>query len=303
MSLENLFARIGGMESDLTTTEITATAEEAAEAIVDAEISDAEANIAEHDKDIASHETAIEALEEKVEELEEVVDGLESQMSGATPFNAGLFQYQMARGAKVAAKFGVTVEVAGAESFADASTANLNAYAGIESMKEVATKALAGAKKFFVELYNSFINLFVGLFSKLKGIKNKAGVLKSAVNSAATLKDEPALPKSASLLESDGTTNAIPALVAVGGKVFSELQGLGLAREDDSAQAVHGIADAFGSAGSKTIEGKNDSNETIVVKLGTSAEVRIVAPVRDTGIGKTGVTVKLGEAPKSVKLE
>lgn len=300
MSLESIFKSVSGLENeDLTETTIVATAEEAAEAIVDKEIAEAEADIAEHDKDIAQHDTAIEALEEKVEELEECVDGLESMIAGTTPFNAELFAHQYKQASKISSKFGAPIEVKGAESFADASTANLAAYEGMEAMKEVAGKAVGAIKKFFVDLYNSFINLFIGIFNKLKGIKAKAGTLKASVNSAATVKAEAELPKSASLLKSDGSTDAIAALVNVQAKCFSELGGLGMARENDSAQAAHAVADAFGSAGTKTIEGKTDDTETLSVKLAGGAEVKVVAPVRDAGLGKASVTVKLGDAPKS----
>lgn len=304
MSLSDIFKSVAGQENaELSETTIVATAEEAAEAIVDKEIADAERDIATHDKDIASHETAIEALEEKVEELEEEVAGIESMMSGATPFNAELFAHRYERASKISGKFGTKVEVQGAESFADASTANLNAYAGVESFKQTAGKAVSTIKKFFVDLYNSFINLFVGLFNRLKGLKGKAGTMKAAVNSGTSKDGEISLQKSAGLLETNGSSKAIPALIAVQGKAFSELGGLGLAREGDSAQAAHAVADAFGGAGSKTIESKTDDTETLVVKVGTGASVHIVAPVRDAGLGKASVSVKLDEAPKGSKLD
>lgn len=304
MSLSDIFKSVAGQENaDLSETTIVATAEEAAEAIVDKEIAEAEADIAEHDKDIAQHDTAIEALEEKVEELEEEVAGLESMVSGATPFNAELFAHRYARASKISAKFGVPVEVQGAESFADASTAGMSAYAGIEAFKETAGKAVGAIKKFFIDLYNSFINLFIGLFNRLKGLKAKAGTLKGAVNSGTVKDGEISLPKSSALLEANGSSKAIPALIAVQGKAFSELGGLGLAREGDSAQAAHAVADAFGAAGSKTIEGKTDDTEKLVIKVGSNATVTVVAPVRDGGLGKTSVSVTLGEAGKGGKLE
>lgn len=305
MSLAQIFSSVAGQESaDLDETTIVATAEEAAEAVVEAEIAEANADIAEQEKDIAQLETAIEAVEEKVEELEEHVDGLESMISGATPFNAGLFAHQYAQASKIAAKFGVPTEVKGAESFADASTANLNAYAGIEAFKDTALKAAGAVKKFFVDLYNSFINLFVGLFNKLKGIKNSAMVTKAAVNKAEKTKDEVTLPKSANLLNAGGGSEAIASLVAVGGKVYSELQDLGMAMDGDSANAVHAVASTFAGIGSKTIENKTETTETLVVKLGVGGEVRITAPTKDAGISKTTVSVKAGEtAPTGSKME
>lgn len=298
MSLASIFQSVAGQESADLEDAVVATAEEAAEAVVEQEIAEAEKEIAEVSEDVAQAETAIDALEEKVEELEEQIDGLESMMSGSTPFNAGLFAHQFAHAAKISGKFGQPVEVQGAESFADASTANLNAFAGVESFKATAGKAVATVKKFFIELYNSFINLFVGLFNRLKGIKNKAVQVKARVNAAETVKagDALTLAKSANMLETDGSSKAISSLVAVGGKVFSELQGLGKAHEDNSASAVHAVADAFAAAGSKSIDGKNDNTETLVVKIGQGATVKIVAPVKDAGLVSVNVTVSAGEA-------
>lgn len=303
MSLANIFNSVAGQENeDLSANEIIATAEEAAEAVVEAEIKTAEADIAEAEKDIESHDVAIEALEDKVEELEEIIEGNEAMMSGATAFNAGLFADRMARGAKILAKFGAPIEVKGAESYADASTANIEAYAGMESIKATAGKAVATIKKFFIELYNSFISLFVGLFNRLKGIKNKASVVKAKVQKAEKVKDEVSFPKSAALLNKDGGFN-YSALIAVGGKVYSELQDLGVANEDDSAKAVHSIADSFSGIGTKSIEGKTDSSETLTISLAGGATVKIVAPTKDAGLGKVNVTVTAGEKADVNKLE
>lgn len=304
MSLKDIFQGIAGQESaDLDQTTLVATAEEAAEAVVEAELKTAEADIATAEKDIAQHETAIEAIEEKVEELEETIEGMESMMSGATPFNAELFAHQYRHAAKITAKFGAPVDVMGAESFADASTANLAAYAGIESFRETAGKAVTAVKKFFVDLYNSFINLFIGLFNKLKGVKAKAATTKASLQAAKETKAEVTLAKSASLLEANGSSKAIPALIQVQGKCFSELGGLALAREDESAAAAHAVASAFGGAGAKTVDGKTDSTETLVIKIGQGAEVSVVAPTKDAGLSKAAVSVKEGEAPKGSKLE
>lgn len=298
MSLANIFSSVAGQESaELDMPTVVATAEEAAEAVVEAELKTAEADIAEQDKEIAQHETAIEALEEKVEELEEVIEGTESMLNGTTPFNAGLFAHQFKQGSKIVGKFGAPVEVQGVESFADVSTASLNAYAGIETFKETASKAIGAIKKFFVDLYNSFINLFVGLFNKLKAIKNKATQLKAAVNNAKSVKsgNELSLSKSANLIETNGASKAIASLVAVGGKAFSELQGLGMAQADDAANAVHAVADAFAGAGSKSVDGKTDTSETLVVKVGQNGVVKITAPVKDAGLGAVKVAVSTGE--------
>jgi len=304
MSLKDIFAGVAGQESaDLDATTVVATAEEAAEAVVEAELKTAEADIATAEKDIAQHETAIEAIEEKVEELEETIEGMESMISGATPFNAELFAHQYRHASKITAKFGQPVDVMGAESFSDASTANLAAFAGMETFRETAGKAVGAVKKFFIDLYNSFINLFVGLFNKLKGIKAKAGTTKASLQAAKETKAEVTLQKSASLLEANGSSKAIAALVTVQGKCFSELSGLGMAREGDSANAAHAVAAAFNGAGSSSVDGKTETTENLVIKVGQGAEVTVVAPTKDAGLGKAAVTVKEGEAPKGAKLD
>jgi hypothetical protein len=193
---------------------------------------------------------------------------------------------------------GAQVEVGGVESFSDASTASLAAYEGVEKFKEVAGQALAAAKKFFIDLYNSFINLFVGLFNKLKGIKGKAVQLKSKLSSTENLKDKPSLGKSASLLAADGTSKVPTSLVVVGTKIGSSMGGVYTGTADSAAGVVHGIAEGLANAGAgKTVEGKNDDSETLVTTIGTSAKLKVVAPTKDSGIGKVKVTLTLGEAP------
>lgn len=296
--LDSVFASVTGNNSlDLNESEIVATAEEAAEAVVDAAISDSEADIAEHEKDIQSHEVAIESLEDKVEELEEIIDGQESMMSGATPFNAGLFHDRMVRGAKIVARMGAPIEVGGVESYADASTANLQAYSGIESMKETATKAIAAAKKFFIDLYNSFISLFTGLFNKLKAQGDKAQVMKSALLKGGEVKSDVTPPKSASLLETNGKSKAVDVLVRATGTIYSEMNKLGSGAVDSGAAAVSAIAEEIAKVGSKSVEGKTDSTETLDVKVGQSGKLKIVSPLKDGGIGSTKLTFTLGEAP------
>lgn len=300
MSLANIFSSVAGQESaELDMPAVVATAEEAAEAVVEAEIKTAEADIAEVEKDIAQQETAIEALEEKVEELEEVIEGTESMLRGDTPFNAALFAHQFKQGAKIAAKFGAPVHVDGVESYSDASTANLNAYAGLESIKETASKAIGAIKKFFVDLYNSFINLFVGLFNKLKGIKNKAAAVKASLSKVEKLKEEVSVGKSASILAADGSSAAIPALISTCGKAYSELQDLGVAHPDEAAKAVHAIADTLAGAGTKSVGTKGEGTETLEVKI-NNATVSIVAPTTDAGISKVSISVKVGEAPGKI---
>ncbi|QYN79983.1 internal head protein [Kosakonia phage Kc263] len=298
MSLANIFSSVAGQESaELDMPAVVATAEEAAEAVVEAEIKTAEADIAEVEKDIAQQETAIEALEEKVEELEEVIEGTESMLRGDTPFNAGLFAHQFKQGAKIVAKFGAPVEVSGVESYADVSTANLNAYAGIESFKETAGKAIGAIKKFFVDLYNSFINMFSGMFNKLKGLGQKAQVIKSSVLSGGEVKSGVTPPKSAGLLETNGTSKAVDALAKACGSVYGAVNKLGSGAENSAASAIAEVADDFAKAGTKSVEGKSDSTETLAIKVGQGATVKVVSPTKDAGLGSVKVSFSLEGTP------
>ncbi|MGL4614334.1 MAG: hypothetical protein ACRCVV_10650 [Shewanella sp.] len=215
MSLHDIFASVTGNENleNGVEEQIEATVEAVVEAQVAAEIAEAGEAVAEAEADIQKAEVAIEALEEKVEELEEVVEGMESMLSGATPFNAALFHDQYKRAAKVSAKFGQPTEVHGVESFADASTASLNALAGVESFKENAAKGVAAVKKFFVDLYNGFINFFAGILNKFKGLENRAKSLKEKVTAKEKLAEKVKLPKSAGWISADGAGEDVAAVM------------------------------------------------------------------------------------------
>lgn len=210
MTLATIFASVTGNESaeDGLHDKIEATVEAVVEAQVAAEIAEAGEAVAEAEADIKEAEVAIEALEEKVEELEEVVEGMESMLSGATAFNSALFHDHYRRAAKISAKFGQPTEIHGVESFADASTASLNALAGVESFKENAGKAVTAVKKFFIDLYNGFINFFVGMFNKFKGLENRAKSLQGKLSAKEKLAEKPKLPKSAAWLSADGSVGA-----------------------------------------------------------------------------------------------
>lgn len=302
-TLANIFSKIAGQESqdlDLSVVAIPeVAADAAAEAVIDKEIAEHDRDIAEHDHAIEKLETAIEAVEDKQEELEEIVDGLESMMTGATPFNAALFHDKMARGAKISAKFGAPLEIQGAESFADASTANLNAFAGIESMKETATKAAGAVKQFFVQLYQSFIAVIEGLLNRFKGLEQKANVLKSAMGSKEVAGDKVKLPKSAAVLNEKGHAGVTTAILAGLGKVYQGLDGLGGSNEDGPAKAVEAVAEALAGMGSKSVASKTETTETLEVKV-NGVTVKIVSPLTDAGVGSASFTVSAGEAPGEI---
>lgn len=290
MSLKNMFAQIAGQENiDLDASlvsQVEATAEEAAEAVIEKEIAECDKTIAEHDHQMEKQEDAIDAIEEKVEELEEVIEGLESQMSGATPFNAGLFAYQYAQGAKIVAKMGGSVELHGAESFSDASTANLNGLAGVESMKEVAGKAAGAAKKFFVELYNGFIAVITGIFNRFKGIEKKAANLKSQVSGAAAEKFTGEVTRAGSAKWADQNGKApkvVDAIIAAGNTLSATLEA---GNAGGIVDGIDSVIDKLAAMGTKTTEG-----DKVIVDV-NGGRIEIHAPKDDADLAKVSIAVK-----------
>lgn len=184
MSLQAIYASLAGNENaDLDGNVVTtATVEELVEARVDAEVAEATAAVADAEKEVEQMSVAIEAVEEKIEELEEQIDGLESMLNGTKEYNAALFAHQFAQASKIANRFGgEQISVLGAESLADAATAQLNAFSGVESFKEKAKAAGAGVKNFFIKLFNSFINMIKGFFNKFQALENRANGLATKV--------------------------------------------------------------------------------------------------------------------------
>lgn len=290
MSLKNVFASIAGQESadlDANLVQVVeVTAEEAAEAVIDKEIAECEKDIATHDHAIEKHEDAIDAVEEKLEELEEVIDGLESQMSGATPFNAALFAHQYAQGAKIVAKMGAPVEVHGAESYADASTANLNALAGVESMKETAVKAAGAAKKFFVELYNGFIAVITGIFNRFKGIEKKAALAKSAVSAAPAEKFTGEVTRSGKAKWADQNGHApkvVDAIVEAGNTLSATLE---TGNAGSMVDGIDRVIDKLAKMGVKKTAGDN-------VEIELEGGIVVIHPPKDDAdLARVSMTVK-----------
>lgn len=302
-TLKSILASVAGLESadlDANLVQIAeVTAEEAAEAVIDKEIAVVEKDIAEHDHAIESNENAIDAIEDKIEELEESIEGLESMMSGGTAFNAELFAHRYAQGAKIVAKLGAPVELHGAESYSDASTANLNALAGVESMKETAVKAAGAAKAFFVQLYNSFIAVITGLFNRFKGLEKKAAVVKSAISGKEIPAGKVKLPKSAAVLNDKGHAGVVTAILSSVAKTYQGLDGLGNSPEDGPAKAVASIAEALAGMGTKSVTGKTETTETLEIKV-NGVTVKIVSPLTDGGLNSASFTTTGGEAPGEI---
>lgn len=291
MSLQDIFLSVTGAESAELEAPIVAivetTAEEAAEAVVDKEIAEIEKDVTEVCAEQEKQETAIEAVEEKIEDLQEQVDGMEKMMSGETPFNAALFAHHYNRGAKIMAKFGATVDHHGAESFADASTANLNALAGCESMKETAVKAGAAVKNFFISLFNGFIAAIVGLFNKFKGIEKKGEIVKAKVAKSEGGKGE--VTRTGKMLYA-GPTGSVDHVASAVTKAATSLAiALGNGNPEAMVSEVQKVANDLASMGKKTVKGSDDSSETWEIAA-QDAIITIVSPKNEAGLAKVRLT-------------
>lgn len=291
MSLHDIFQSIAGQESAELEAPVIAiaetTAEEAAEAIVDKEIAEVEKDVAENCADIDKQATAIEAVEEKVEDLQEQIDGMEAMMNGSTPFNAALFAHHYSRGAKIVAKFGAAVDHHGAESFADASTANLNALAGCESMKDTAMKAAGAVKQFFINLFNSFIAAMVGIFNKFKGIEKKAEIVKAKVAKSEGGKGE--VTRTGKMLYC-GPTGGVDHVAKAVTKAGTSLAiALAAGNPSEMVSDVTKVANDLAAMGKKTVKGSDAATETWEVAV-QDAIVTIVVPKTEAGLSKVKLT-------------
>lgn len=290
---DTIFAAVAGTESADLDQQVEVTAEAVAEAIVEKELAEVETELAVQEKEIEKNDTAIEVLAEKVEELEEEISGMESMLSGSTEFNSALFHDKMKRAGKIAARFGTSVEIQGAESFADASTASMNAVAGIESFKERAGKAKDAIKKFFVDLYNGFIAFFQGLFNKFKGLEKQAKNLGTSV--VKDPKEKVNLSASASWLPKNGKVSPAGDVSKVIGAVETAL------KSGDKAGALSGIQSAVNAVkamGTASSTASTEDTETFKVTIGAGA-FTVVYPKTVAGLAKVSVSsIAGGEAQK-----
>ncbi|QEP52394.1 internal head protein [Aeromonas phage D9] len=284
MSLHTVFASVAGQEDSSVAVVTEATVEQLVEAQVEAEVAEATAEVAEIEKDMDKIELSMDAIEDKVEELEEAIEGMESMLAGSVEFNAGLFAHQFAQATKIANRFGgEQVAVLGAESLADAGTAQLNAVAGIESFKEKLSAGASAVKGFFVELYNSFINFVTGIFNKYKALGNKATALKTKVEAKKEFEGEVKRPKAAGWVAADGKGPDVAALMS---KVLSDADSVATGKWMKAADAVNSVK----AIGQSSPAGSTENTATFKVQVGTGV-VTCVVPKTEAGLGSADIAV------------
>lgn len=295
MNITDTLLSVAGMENaDLNLGQVEVTAEAVAEAVLDKELAEVETELAVQDKAIQENEVKLEIVAEKVEELAAEVAGMEAMLAGGAAFNAALFQDKFARAANLASRLGaVKTEVQGSEAYADASTAQIQSYAGMESFKDTMKKAGSSVKKFFVDLYNSFIAWFTGIFNKFKGLESKAKAL-SAKNTGEP-KEKVNLSASASWLPDSGILQPAAPMAKVVAAVDTAAKAAGA---DGALAAIQNAVKALKELGTASQTSSTENAETFKVSVG-DGQFTIVYPKTVAGLSSVNVSgMSGGEAKK-----
>ena len=162
----------GTEELDLDS-QVAEVAEEVAEEAAQREIAEATVEIQEQGEQVTLLVEKVEELEENVEELEETVEGLESLLKSGN-FNGAAFSNMYNRAAKLSASMGgKAVSRMGAESFSDASTAQVMARDGMETFMDKVKGWGKTAIEFIKNIFNAVIGFFVGIFNKAEGLQRR----------------------------------------------------------------------------------------------------------------------------------
>jgi hypothetical protein len=294
MNITETLLGVAGMESaDLNLGQVEVTAEAVAEAVLDKELAEVEAELATQEKDIQENEVKLEIVSEKVEELAAEVAGMESMLSGGA-FNAVLFQDKFARASRLNARLGATpVEVQGSEAYADASTAQIQSYSGMEAFKDTMKKAGSSVKKFFVDLYNSFIAWFTGIFNKFKGLEAKAKALAS--KNTGEPKEKVNLSASASWLPDSGTLQPAGPMAKVVAAVDTAAKAAGA---EGALTAIQNAVKGLKELGTASQTSSTENAETFKVSVG-DGQFTIVYPKTVAGLSSVNVSgMSGGEAKK-----
>lgn len=179
----------GAEELDLEN-KVSDVAEDVAEEVARAEVAEATVEIQEQGEQVAVLVEKVEELEENVEELEETVEGMESLLKSGN-FNAIAFSNMYNRAAKLSASLGgASVARMGAESFSDASTAQVMARDGMEGFMDKVKGWGKTAIEYIKHIFNAVIGFFVGLFNKTEGLQRRHDALVKKLDSAEKLKEK-----------------------------------------------------------------------------------------------------------------
>lgn len=194
--LLDLLARQGNEDLEIeldngdTAVIVPESAEEIAEMAAENVLAETSVELEEHADDVEDLCDKVEELEEQVEELQEVVEGAEALLQPGTQWNPAAFALLYTRGEKLNAKMSDTaVPVMGAESLANATTAELSAREGLEAMGATVKKWGSQAIAFIKKIWDSLIAFIKGLFSKATAVKNKAKAVAARLEKTEKLKE------------------------------------------------------------------------------------------------------------------
>jgi hypothetical protein len=191
MSLNLLDMYAGAEELELEGGAGGAAVVDAVEDVVKTEIAEVTVAIEEQSQQVEQLVAKVDELEEAVEEATEVVEGMESLINSGN-FNSLAFANLYNRGVKLGNKLGANIggERMGAESITDASTAQMYARQGIESIMDSIKEYGRKAVEFIKHIFNTVINFFVSIFDKAAAIEKRADQLKKRLEDGAKIKEQ-----------------------------------------------------------------------------------------------------------------
>lgn len=163
---------------------------DAVEDVVKTEIAEVTVAIEEQSNAVEQLVAKVDDLEEAVEEATEVVEGMESLINSGN-FNPLAFAQLYNRGVKLGNKLGANIQGdrMGAESITDASTAQMYARQGMESIMDSIKEYGKKAIEFVKHIFNTVINFFVSIFDKASGLERRCDTLKKRLDDSAKLKE------------------------------------------------------------------------------------------------------------------
>jgi hypothetical protein len=293
---------------------------DAEEAAVVAEVSELTAVIEEQTAEIVQLVDKVEDLEETVEDLEESVEGMESMLNSGN-FNSIAFSNTYNRALRLAGKLGCEYagDRVGAESMSDAATANLMARTGIEAIGETLKNWGAKAVAFIKHIFNTIINFFVSMRSKVDALARREDQLRKRLNGGGKIKDKIKLggwnvyvdyanDGLANASKKDkggmtGTRNSVDGLAAEAGKVDGmTVAGLKTAYDSMTSQFKADAKD-FG----KYNEKKQGSKDVIVsqragVRMSASFSEPTITSFAEAATAIRSVSINVMKAPEAKKL-
>jgi hypothetical protein len=297
----------------------TSTVVDAVEEAVRTEIAEVSVAVEEQSAQIEQLVDQVNDMEEAVEEVGEVVEGLESLL-GSGNFNSLAFSSMYNRGVKLANKLGGNIQGdrMGAEAISDASTAQLMARQGMESIMDTIKEYGRKAAEFIKHIFNVVISFFVGIFNKAAAIEKRAEGLKKRINDGAKIKEniklggwnvyfdyaKNGLSESAKNSKGfEGTAAAVSGLTALGKNVG----GLSLEAFKTAYASVVSAIKADAKSVGKYNEKKNGSSNIVI---GVAAGIRVQAAfhegeIKDFAEAATAarsLKVVFGKDPEAKKL-